>query len=201
MKTNDRTSKLFKEILGWIEAIVFAVMLALLIRGFVFETVYVDGSSMERTLSDGNRLFLYKAGYFFSTPKRGDMIVLQVEEGTIRFLPFIKNINFVKRAIPGLDETDYIKRVIALPGEEVDIRNGNVFINGERLVEPYVEEGITRSGSIKLPQKVEKNKVFVLGDNRQNSRDSREIGLIDLNKIRGKAVFRIWPLNELGSVY
>jgi len=203
MGTREKTQGyiLFKEILGWIEAIVLAVVISLLVRAFVFETVYVDGSSMEHTLSSGDRLILYKLGYFFSPPKRGDIVVLQVNEGTFRHFPFLNKLHIVKRALHGIDETDYIKRVIGVPGDEVDIRDGYVYINNEKLEEPYVGEGITYAGSIDLPIKVEEGTVFVLGDNRQNSRDSRELGLIEYDKIKGKAVYRVWPLDSFGSIY
>jgi len=203
MGTREKTQEyiLFKEILGWIEAIVLAVLISLLVRAFVFETVYVDGSSMEHTLTSGDRLILYKLGYFFSPPKRGDIVVLQVNEGTFRYFPFLNKLPIVKRALHGIDETDYIKRVVGIPGDEVDIRDGYVYINNEKLEEPYVYEGLTYGGSIDLPIKVKEGTVFVLGDNRQNSRDSRELGLIEYDKIKGKAVYRIWPLDSFGSIY
>jgi len=202
MGTQEKTQRqIFREILGWIEAILLAVLISLLIRAFVFETVYVNGSSMEHTLSNGDRLILYKLGYFFSPPKRGDIVVLQINEGTFRYFPFLNKLPIIKRALHGIDETDYIKRIIGIPGDEVDIRDGYVYINNEKLEEPYVSEGVTYKGSIELPIKVKEGTVFVLGDNRQNSRDSRELGLIEYDKIKGKAVFRVWPFDSFGSIY
>ena len=202
MGTKEKTQKyIFKEFLGWLEAILLAVLISLLIRAFVFETVYVDGSSMEHTLSNGDRLILYKLGYFFSPPKRGDIVVLQVNEGTFRYFPFINKLPIVKRALHGIDETDYIKRVIGIPGDEVDIKDGYVYINNEKLEEPYVYGEATYEGNIELPVKVEEGTVFVLGDNRLNSRDSRELGLIEYDKIKGKAIYRVWPLDRFGSIY
>lgn len=202
MSSNMKLHKIIiKEILGWVQAIIFAIIISLLIRAFIFETVYVDGSSMESTLKTGNRLVLYKLGYFFSPPKKGDIVVLQVNEGTFRFLPFLNKLPFAKRTIHTLGETDYIKRVIAVPGDEVDIKEGFVYINNIKQNELYVEEGTTYRRSVDFPLIVEENKVFVLGDNRQNSRDSREIGLVDFDKIKGKAIFRIWPLKCFGKIY
>ena len=194
----DNKNACFREIILWIETVVFAVLISLLIRGFIFETVLVDGSSMENTLCSGDRLILYKLGYHFKAPKTGDIIVLQVHEGALKYFPFLKNLPFVKKAIPDVDEVDYIKRVVAVPGDTIEFKDGYVYVNGKKLDEPYVK-GVTNGPYTSI--KVGENKVFVLGDNRSNSRDSREIGLIDFDKIRGKAVFRVWPFSEVGSVY
>jgi len=191
----------FKELLHWVEAILLAFLIVLLLRGFVFDKVYVDGSSMEGTLSSGDRLIVYKLGYYFNKPERGDIIVLQANEDSENINPVFRKLPFLKKFLYGFEETDYIKRIVGLPGEEIDIRDGYVYIDGVKLDEPYVTPGITEDGSISTPIVIGENKYFVLGDNRQNSRDSREIGLIDIDKIRGKAIFRVWPIAKLGSVY
>ena len=150
---------------------------------------------MDTTLANGQNLFTFKAGYLFHPPKKGDIIVIIHQEGV--FKGFIRN--FVPVPIPG--EIDYIKRVIGLPGDLVDIKGGSVFVNGVKLVEPYAK-GITDTGSkFKYPITVEKNTVFVLGDNREHSSDGREFGFVDFNKIKGKAVLRVYPFNEFGSIY
>jgi len=197
---SEKKNSLFKEILHWLEAILLAFLIALLLRGFVFDKVYVDGSSMEPTLSSGDRLIVYKLGYYFNKPGRGDIIVLQADEDAENVNPVFRKLPFLKKFLYGFEETDYIKRVIGLPGEEIDIRDGYVYIDGVRLDEPYVTPGITKNGRFSTPIVIEENKYFVLGDNRQNSRDSREIGLIDFDKIRGKAVFRVWPTKKLGKI-
>jgi len=198
MTDNARKINYKKEILQWVEAIIIAVVISMLIRGFVFETVLVDGPSMEKTLSSGDRLILFKAGYYFSPPKRGDIVVLQVHEGTLSFMPLLEKLPIFKKAIPDLTEIDYIKRGIGVPGDTIEFKDGFVYVNGERLVEPYVQ-GLTYG--MERPIKVEENKVFVMGDNRLDSRDSRDIGLIDYDRIRGKAILRIWPLKAFGSIY
>jgi signal peptidase I len=99
---------------------------------------------------------------------------------------------------PDPDEVDYIKRVIAIPGDRIDIREGMVSINGKKLTEPYVKGGVTDNKGMAFPRTVPSGKLFVMGDNRQVSRDSREIGYIDIKKIRGRAVFSIWPLDRFG---
>jgi len=190
-ESEKNNNNVIKEAVQWLLAIVIAIVLALLIRGFVFEQALVVGDSMQDTLFDGQRLIVFKTGYFFSPPKRGDIVILKYQEGSFKYLP-----------IPDPNEIDYIKRVIGVPGDEVDIRDGSVYINGEKLDEPYAK-GITEpiAYGIEFPLVVPENKVFVLGDNRENSSDSRQIGLIDFERIKGKAVFRVYPFNVFGSIY
>ncbi|MGI6776559.1 MAG: signal peptidase I [Acetivibrionales bacterium] len=200
MARNESKNSIFhNEAFGWIKSILFAVLIAILIRGFIFEPVEVDGVSMENTLHDRQRLIVYKLGYFFGEPKTGDIIVLKVHSGLSGFFQFLGKTPIINKAIPDLQEIDYIKRVIGVPGDSIDIKNGKVYVNGNELNEPYAK-GITNSYSTGFPLKVEENKVFVLGDNRQNSHDSRHIGLIDYADIKGKAVFRIWPFKDIGLI-
>jgi signal peptidase I len=179
-----------REAFEWIQAILIAVVLAFLIRGFVFEQALVDGNSMQDTLQDHQRLIVYKLGYNFHTPRRGDIIILEYQKGIFKYLP-----------LPDPKEVDYIKRVIALPGDVVDIKDdGFVYINGKKQIEPYAK-GITMRNGMELPKTIPDNMVMVLGDNREYSSDSRAIGLIDFNRIRGKAVLRIYPFKDFGSIY
>lgn len=195
----DKGINSIKEIIQWITAIIFAVIFALLIRGFLFEPVIVQGESMENTLFTGERLLVYKLGYYFHGPERKDIIVLQYEEGIINNIPYLRDLPFAKKVFPAVQEVDYIKRVIGIPGDVIDIRDGEVFVNGERIYEPYIKGG-TNGRGMEFPCTVPENCVFVLGDNRQNSRDSREIGFIEFNRIKGKAVFKIWPFDSFGAV-
>lgn len=189
------------EISQWLLAILIALLVALLLRGFVFEIVMVDGTSMKDTLETGQRLIVNKLVYNFYAPKRGDIIVLQYQEGMIKNIPFIGNSAILKKFFPDLKETDYVKRVIGLPGDEVDIRDdGFVYINGKKLIEPYAK-GMTYKHALKFPLTVPEKKVLVLGDNRTVSNDSRQIGFIDYSKIKGKAAFRVWPFDKAGSIY
>ncbi len=191
-----------KEIVQWLEAIFLAVVVAFLIRGFIFEPVYVEGESMENTFFTSERLIIYKLGYYFQAPQPGDVIVLQYQEGMSRFLPFMKNLPFFKKAIPSISEVDFIKRVIAVPGDRLDMRDGYVYINNVKINEPYLKQkGVTYSQSLETPLVIPPDKVAVMGDNRLDSKDSRQIGLIDYNRIKGKVVLRIWPLKDFGGVY
>jgi signal peptidase I len=205
MNNHRQTTKnsYIDELKQWAEAIILAVIIAFIIRGFVFEPVYVDGESMENTLTTAQRLVVYKLGYYFVPPKAGDIVILQYEEGITKYMPFLANIPIFKKAIPSISEVDYIKRVIAVPGEEIDIRDdGFVYINGQKLDEPYVKDpGKTYNQNMKMPLVIPSNTVFVMGDNRLNSRDSRIIGLIEFNRIKGKAIFRLWPMDTFGKIY
>ncbi|MDK2798390.1 MAG: signal peptidase [Clostridiales bacterium] len=170
-----------KEILEWVQAIVIAFVIALLIRTFVFSLIRVQGYSMIPTLQHNDRLIVTKLMY---KPKQGDIIILRP--------PMHKN-------------TYYVKRVIAVSGQTVDIdfKKHIVYVDGKALIENYVNEPIAQPGDIQFPRTVPENTVFVLGDNRNDSRDSRysDIGMVPYQSIIGKAIFRIWPINKLGSVY
>lgn len=182
-----KLSKTVVEIIQWILSIGLAVAIALFIRAYIFEPVVVSGSSMDNTLANGQRLFEYKLGYRYGSPKRGDIIVLKVKEGENNFV-----------GIPDPTEVDFIKRVIGLPGETVDIKEDGVYINGKKLDEPYTKGKTLPKSTIKFPKVIDEGKVFVMGDNRERSSDSRDIGLINISDIRGKAVLRIWPFNNIG---
>lgn len=187
------------EFFKWIETIILAILIALLIRGFIFEPVIVNGVSMEDTLFSGQRLIIYKLGYFFQPPQKGDIIVLQYQKGLLSNIPILNKFGFLNRALPSAMEIDYIKRVIGLPGDEIDIKDGYVYINGAKLDEKYTK-GETHKQLMDFPKIVPANTVFVLGDNRQNSRDSRIIGFIEYDRIKGKAVLRIWPFEDFGII-
>jgi signal peptidase I len=191
-----REKKIKNEILDWVKAILFAFILAWVIRAFVFEHSRVDGNSMNDTLQNSQHLIVYKLGYFLHKPQRGDIVTIEEEPGNYnRFLP-----------IPDSAEVDYIKRIIGLPGETVDIHDNNndnifhVYINGKELNEPYAI-GNTTLETLTFPIKIEPNEYLILGDNRSNSRDGRSIGPISASRIRGKAIFSVWPFKSIGGIY
>lgn len=152
-----------------IETVAVALVLTLVIRHFVVESFVVRGNSMESTLHDGERLLVSKFSYRLHPPQRGDIIVFRS---------------------PVSRGDDLIKRVIATQGERVEIVNGQIYMDGKALDEPYISR---RDLSNLEPQRVPEGKVFVLGDNRPNSEDSRFFGAIELNRIKGKAVVIWWP--------
>ena len=168
-----------REILEWIVTILAAFAIAMLIKSFIFTIALVDGESMMPTLNNGDRLVVWRLGY---QPQRGDIIVLQ-QAG----------------------KKPYIKRIIAVEGDTVDI-DFNLHtdkVNGEILDENYILEPIARSGDMIFPLTVDKDCVFVLGDNRNNSTDSRfsSVGQVMDEDIMGKATIRLFPFTDFGSVY
>lgn len=162
----------------YLEAIATSVVLAALIMTFVARTYAVDGSSMVPTLQNRERLLVEKVTYRFKAPQRGDIIVLRP---------------------PFRTPAPFIKRVIGIPGDNVYIHDGQVFLNGEALREDYLGERIQGEFG---PYVVPPGSYFVLGDNRNHSEDSRflEVGYVPKSRIVGRAVFRTWPLTELGTV-
>ena len=172
------TSSLLREL---VEVIVLAVILYFGIS-FAIQTVHVEGLSMFSTLDNNDYLIADKIDYRLHPPQRGDIIILRP---------------------PTLSTTDYIKRVIALPGERLLIHNAVVYINGHTLVEPYLPEQWVVNTEWGGPNGtvIPPNEYFVMGDNRNRSQDSRVFGPIGLDRIDGRAWFRIWPLAHFGDIY
>jgi signal peptidase I len=175
--------------LEWVVVIVAAVGVALLIKTFVMQAFYIPSESMLPTLEKNDRVLVNKLSYRLHDVNRGDLIVFEkpAEGG----------------AVDGT--SDLIKRVIALPGENLVIEGGKVFIDGRQLDEPYLAPGtVTTQGSRSCtatdPCQIPADSVWVMGDNRPNSRDSRFIGAIPEERIVGRAFFRIWPFNRLGGL-
>lgn len=189
-KKKAKKKKTWKqELLEWIYCLGIALLVSFLLITFVGQIVRVDGRSMEPTLQNNQQLILYKLGY---TPKKGDIIVFESRGGRGKF----------------------IKRVIGTPGDTVDLRPDgmgtfDVYVNDEKLEEDYISEKIKLrfNGTVwdyDGPQTVPEGHVFVLGDNRNASDDSRDeqnVGMVTYDSILGKAIFRIWPLNKIGTVH
>ena len=193
-----KNKKVLREIRGWTFSILGAIVIVSVVNSKVFAKVQVKQRSMENTLQDSQHLIVDKLSYNFSYPKKGDIIIfLEGEEkGTI----IEDTINSVRLITgKGNSQKRLVKRVIGEPGDEVNIKDGYVYVNGEKIDEQYVK-GETNNGEFKLPIKVLENQLFVLGDNREFSKDSRDFGLINYNQVEGKAVFRIYPFDEIGSV-
>lgn len=172
---------ILKELMGWIVYIIIIVALAWGIITFVGQRTQVSGSSMETTLSDGDQLIVDKISYRFRDPNRYDIVVFpyQYEENTY-----------------------YIKRIIGLPGETVQIVDGYVYIDGQQLDEHYGNEVMLDPGIAEEPVTLGDDEYFVLGDNRNNSQDSRaaNVGVIHRKDLLGRAWIRIWPLSEFGVI-
>ena len=156
-----------------VETVIPAVLIALLITHFVGQRTVVLSQSMEPNLYENQQLIVDKISYHLREPKRGEIVVLEVEES----------------------EIPYIKRVVGLPGEMLEIRNNRLFIDGEVMPEPYLAEVVQRDyGPVHVPE----DHVFVMGDNRNYSRDSRIIGPVSIDHITSRAWISVWPLEDMG---
>jgi signal peptidase I len=177
---NTGASSLLREVA---EVVVLAIMLYFAIS-FAVQAVHVEGLSMYATLDDQDYLIANKIDYRLHPPQRGDIIILRP---------------------PTDNSKDFIKRVIALPGEKLLIRDSHVYINGRLLDEPYLPEAWTTLNNWPQTgadgQVMRSNEYFVMGDNRNRSQDSRIFGPIGRDRIDGRAWFRIWPLNHFGDIY
>ncbi len=160
-----------------LETAVPAIMNALLINLFMAQATRVYVQSMEPNLHRDQRLIVEKLSYHMHPPRRGDVIVLKLHHDNSELL---------------------IKRVIGLPGEQVEIKAGRVYVNGVALEEPYLNQ--YTQGQM-APRVVPPLQVFVLGDNRGFSNDSRSFGMVDFSDIVGRAWFSYWPISQIGAVF
>ena len=198
-----------KEIFEWFYTIAIALVIAFLIKGFLFDVVRVDGDSMKPTLLNNDRLIISKLAY---TPEQKDIIILDSTYKRREQYYAVReqngeNINFVTKFLESfslpqdLKKRYYVKRIIALPGQTVDIVDGKVLVDGEILEEEYYHGDTTITDpTVEYPITIDENHVFVMGDNRHNSSDSRvsTLGQVPMDAILGKAQIRIWPLNNIG---
>ena len=180
---NDKRREQMRTVYEWVIVVVIALTAAMLIRVYVFQQYYIDGPSMQTTLGPNDRVLVNKLSYSLHDIRRGDVIVFD-------------------RVTNEIVHDDLIKRVIALPNETVTIKSCVVFIDGQELQEPYLDQDQLsnpdlgdRCGShsdlaaVLVPE----NDVFVMGDNRQQSFDSRDFGAIEESKVRGRAFVVLWP--------
>lgn len=163
----------------WIVIVGGALLAALLVKTFLFQAFYIPSPSMTPTLAVGDRVLVNKVSYKVGEIERGDVVV------------------FARPASEGTGGIkDLIKRVVALPGETIESRNGKVFVDDRLIGETYLtEQGSTENLQ---RQEVPAGMVFVMGDNRANSKDSRVFGPIPIDSVVGRAYVRVWPLNHLG---
>jgi signal peptidase I len=172
----------------WVETgktIAVSVALALGIRTFIVEPRYIPSGSMLPTLQINDRLLIEKVTYYFHNPKRGDIVVFNPTEN-------LEKQNF---------KDAFIKRVIGVPGDRIEIKNGKVYVDGKVLPENYLEPGANYTcEKYACSFKVPKDQYLVMGDNRNNSYDGRYWGYVPKNRIIGRANVRIWPFNRLGAI-
>jgi signal peptidase I len=178
-KVEEKEFSWVREIISTAVYLLAVVAVTFLFVQFVGQRTHVNGDSMNVTLEDGDNLIVDKLSYRFSEPERYDIIVFPYQYQ---------------------EKTYYIKRIIGMPGETVQIIDGMVYIDGEMLDESYGKEVMQYSGVASDPIELGDDEYFVLGDNRNNSSDSRDpsVGNIKEDQIIGKAFIRIWPLNKFG---
>jgi signal peptidase I len=167
-----------RELRSWTRDLAVALGLALVIIIFLYQPVKVEGTSMAPLLTDQERIFINKFVYRFEPIERGDVVVF--------WYPLDRSKSF-------------IKRVVGLPGETIEIRFGHLYVNGSELREPYVPASFLDGGSY-LPQLIPPDQYFVMGDHRDSSNDSRVFGPVPRHFIYGKAVFAYWPVDHFGSL-
>ncbi len=199
-----------KEIFEWVYCIVIALVLALLIRYFIGTPTVVQQVSMKPTLIEGQRLILNKTTRtFHKSYERGDIITFEAPstapakstKAEYIYEPSNWFQSFTYYVLE-INKMSYIKRVIGLPGEHVQIKEGMVYINGEELEEEYLQNTVTTQAknSHLIDFTVPEGYIFAMGDNREESMDCRLFGCIPIDKIESKVLIRFWPLNLFGKV-
>jgi len=172
-----------RNLIEWIVIIGGALLAAFLVKTFLFQAFYIPSGSMEPTLQIGDRVLVSKLSYRLGEIDRGDLIV------------------FKRPDLPAGAEAavkDLIKRVIALPGETVETRDGAIYVDGKKLDEAYLPDGIF---SDNIPrQEIPEGTVWVMGDIRGNSRDSRVLGPVAIDSIHGRAFVRMWPVGDISTL-
>lgn len=186
----SETPRLLRQFREWTIIVVVAVLIAVVVRTFLLQQFYISGPSMEPTLFQDNRVLVDKLSYRFREPRRGEIVV------------------FDRATVSGdvVHHDDLIKRVIGIPGDVVEIRDCQVFVNGALVEEDYLDSFYTaqtdpadRCRTVNFEATaIEEGSLFVLGDNRVESFDSRAFGTIQQDIVVGKAMMVIWPLNMFG---
>jgi signal peptidase I len=167
-----------EEAKDWFVSILAAIVIAMLIRTFIVELYVVDGPSMRPTLLHDEKLVVNKFIYYLRAPEKGEVVIFRYPRDPSR---------------------DFIKRVIATAGDTIEIKDGRVYVNDQLLIEDYIlEKTYTEYPKSTIPE----GTIFVMGDNRNNSEDSRfsDVGFVPLNLVKGKAVFIFWPMDEMKTL-
>jgi len=181
------------------------VLIALVMKAFVAQAFFIPSASMVPQLEIHDRVVVSKLAYHFHDPRRGDIVVFDCPPAAdcevrppIREILPLRWLRELGEAIGLLQprREEFIKRVIGLPGETVEGRGGDVYVNGRRLVEPYLPPGVRTSDF--APTIVPKGTLWVMGDNRGNSEDSRRFGTIRRSTVLGRTIMRIWPFSRAG---
>ena len=214
-KPNINISPKVKNILEWVYCIIIAVVLALLFRYYIATPTIVKQPSMYDTLEEGQRLILSRWTRTVNGDyNRGDIVTFEAPSESLPSLYDVDMNNPVaiynyepqgllskfSYYVLEFTKTSYIKRVIGIEGDHIKIEDGKVYLNGQELDEPYLDEGITTDGGTFNDIIVPEGYVFVMGDNRPHSTDSRSFGCIPIEKVESKVWIRFWPFNKFGKV-
>jgi signal peptidase I len=178
-----------------------ALVVAVVIKTFLVQPFYIPSGSMIPTLLVDDRVMVSKISYLWSEPERGDVVVFEnpyAPELDESFPESVVRVTLEALGIRTSANDDLIKRVVALGGETVEVRDNRLIIDGVPLDEPYLQPGVAMANF--GPRTIADNEIFLLGDNRNESSDGRVFGPVPRDDVIGKAVFRIWPLDRLGSV-
>jgi signal peptidase I len=182
--------------------VALAILLAVVFKTFLVAAFYIPSGSMESTLNVSDRVLVEKVSYRFGDIQDGDVIVFVHDD--LGLAPNGSS-NPVARFFSGLGQAiglvppsdrDFIKRVVGVPGDEITCRDGHLLRNGRQVAEPYLDPGVTTDGC--KTTVVPAGKLYVMGDNRTNSQDSRSFGVIDRSDVVGRAFVRIWPFTDIG---
>lgn len=164
-----------------VQVLFFAILLTFVLRSYIVEARQIPSGSMIPTLQIGDRLLIDKITYKFSDLHHRDIVV---------FMP-------PPEAQLGGNKSDYIKRIVGLPGDKIQVSGGKVYVNGKEQTEPYIAQAPAYNYG---PATVPEGELFVMGDNRNNSFDSHEWGFLPMTNVKGRAFFRFWPPNRIGVV-
>lgn len=194
--------KVIIEILDYVKLLGVVLLITTLLNTLVFTFSTVQQSSMEHTLMEGDVLVIEKVTLLFNPPEFGDIIVFVENEPVAQ--NYFKKLGVLYQDMLGkltrvASRTRLVKRVIGVPGDIIDIKDGRVYVNDKLLQEAYVED-LTFAKVLNYPVTVPDNAYFVMGDNRDVSRDSRHFGMISLDHIEGKAIFRLSPFKNFGQL-
>ena len=214
-KEESLPKSIAREIMEWILCLVIAFVLAILVKYFLFTPTLVKQSSMYPTIYDGERVFVNRLVRTFKQElHRGDIVTLEAplfmngDGGVKAYYQPHKGIDWILYNMVEINKTSYIKRIIGLPGDKIKIADGKVYLNDELLDESeYLVDGtetyIYPSGYLaQMPDEfvVPEGYIFAMGDNREHSRDCREFGCVPIEKVEGRVIGRIWPLDRFGAI-
>lgn len=197
----DKTKSILVEVRDWLIVILIAILFAVILDSQILSIMTIQYNSMEYTLLEDQKILVEKLSYKFGEPKAGDIVIFHTQTKSDSFLDDIYiSVNGMLSRLKGEEKYErYVKRIIGVSGDVIDIHDGSVYVNGVKLDEPYVHAP-TEAGDIEYPLTVGENEYFVLGDNREVSIDSRDFGVIEDTQIVGKAFFRFFPFNKFGAI-